>query len=111
MMHYIIVFFKVLQVPPVTSSVLQQVSTMDCNNVHDQLSLLSSISNFHWWQCIRCDGKKSSSDICVNLTDHFLYHPSCEQTDTFKLKYIPKFPRNKLMYYQTYEAEQSCYFS
>ena len=55
--------------------------------------------------------KKSSSDICVNLTDHFLYYPSCEQTDTFKLKYIPKFPRNKLMYYQTYEAEQSCYFS
>ena len=87
------------QLPPVTSNVLQQVSTMDCNNVHDQLSLLSSIPNFHWWQYIRCDGKKSSSDICVNLTDHFLYHPTCEESDTFKLKYIPKSQRNRLMYY------------
>ena len=87
------------QLPSVTSNVLQQVSTMDCNNVHDQLSLLSSIPNFHWWQYIRCDGKKSSSDICVNLTDHFLYHPTCEESDTFKLKYIPKSPRNRLMYY------------
>ena len=72
---------------------------MDCNNIHDQLSLLSSIPNFHWWQYIRCDGKKSSSDICMNLTDHFLYHPNCEESDTFKLKYIPKSPRNRLMYY------------
>ena len=46
-----------------------------------------------------CNGKKSSSDICVNLTDHFLYHPTCEESDTFKLKYIPKSPRNRLMYY------------
>ena len=72
---------------------------MDCSNVQDQFSLLSSIPNFHWWQYIRCDGRKSSSDICVNLTDHLLYHPSCEETDTFKLKYIPKSPRNRLMYY------------
>ena len=72
---------------------------MDCNNAHDQLSLLSSIPNFHWWQYIRCDGKKSSSDICVNLTDHFLYHPTCEESDTFKLKYIPKSQRNRLIYY------------
>ena len=87
------------QVPSVTSSVLQQVSTMDCSNVCDQFSLLSSIPNFHWLQYIRCDGKKSSNDICVNVTDHFLYHPSCEESDTFKLKYIPKSPRNRLMYY------------
>ena len=87
------------QLPPVTSNILQHVSTMDCNDIHDQLSLLSSIPNFHWWQYIRCDGKKSSSDICVNLIDHFLYHPTCEESDTFKLKYIPKSPRNRLMYY------------
>ena len=33
------------QLPPVTSNVLHQVSTMDCNNVHNQMSLLSSIPN------------------------------------------------------------------
>ena len=83
------------QVPSVSTTVLEQVKTMNCENLHDQLSILSSISNFHWWQYIRCDGKISSTDICVNLTHHLLYHPICEQEiDTFKIKYIPKSPRN-----------------
>ena len=67
------------QLPPVHSCVLQQVSTMDCSKVSDQLSLLSSIPNFHWWQNITCDGEKSSNNICVKLTEHLLYHPSCEE--------------------------------
>ena len=41
------------------------------------------------------------SGIHVRLTDHLLYHPSCEQTDeVLRLKYIPESPRNRLMYYQ-----------
>ena len=47
-----------------------------------------------------CDGQKSSNDIFVNLVDHLLYHPDCEQySDTLKLKYIPKYLSNRLMYY------------
>ena len=87
------------QLPPVHSCVLQQVSTMDCSKVSDQISLLSSIPIFPRWQYITCDGEKSSNNICVKLTEHLLYHPSCEESDTFKLKYIPKSPRNRLMNY------------
>ena len=73
---------------------------METQSLQHQLSLLSSISNFHWWRYITCDGSKSSKDICVGLTDHLLYHP-CSESDeeSFKLKYIPKSPRNRLMYY------------
>ena len=88
------------QLPVLGTTMLEHITTMTPENVQNQLSLLSSISNFHWWQYIRCDGKKSSKDICVNLTDHLLYHPTCEQhDDSFRLKYIPKSPRNRLMYY------------
>ena len=48
--------------------------------------------------------QKIKSDIHVRLTDHLLYHPSCEQTDEgLKLKYIPQSPRNRLMYYHCAE--------
>ena len=67
-------------------------------HIHDQLSLLGSISNFHWLQYIRCDGKKSSDDIHVCLFDHILYHPSCEiSDDILKLKYIPGSVSSRLL--------------
>ena len=73
---------------------------METESLQHQLSLLSSISNFHWWRYITCDGFKSSKDICVGLTDHLLYHPCSESNEeSFELKYIPKSPRNRLMYY------------
>ena len=69
-------------------------------NIEDQLLYLSSISNYHWWQYIRCDGTKSRSGIHVRLTDHLLYHPSCEEGEEgLKLKYIPESPRNRIMYF------------
>ena len=64
------------------------------------MSYISSISNYDWWQYIRCDGTKSKSGVHTRLTDHLLYHLSCEQnSEVFKLKYIPGSPRNRLMYY------------
>ena len=69
-------------------------------NIEDQLLYLSCISNYHWWQYIRCDGTKSRSGIHVRLTDHLLYHPSCEEGEEgLKLKYIPESPRNRIMYF------------
>ena len=79
------------ELPNVSTAVLEHITTLNSELVNEQLSLLSSISNFHWWKYIRCDGQKSSNDICVNFIDHLLYHPDCEQySDTVKLKYIPK---------------------
>ena len=60
---------------------------------------MSSISNYHWWQYVRCDGTKSSGGIHVRLTDYLLYHPLCEgKDDILKLNHIPESPRNRLMY-------------
>ena len=88
------------QIPDEVQFVLQHVKPMEINNIYDQMSYLCSISNYHWWQYIRCDGTKSKSGIHVRLTDHLLYHPTCEETDDFlKLKYIPESPRNRLMYF------------
>ena len=65
---------------------------------HFQLPLVTCM---HCRQYIRCDGTKSMSGVDVRLTDHLLYHPSCEQTDeVLRLKYIPESPRNRLMYFQ-----------
>ena len=88
------------QIPDEVQSMLHHVKPMIIHNIQDQMSYLCSISNYHWWQYIRCDGTKSKSGIHVRLTDHLLYHPNCEQTDEhLKLKYIPESPRNRLMYF------------
>lgn len=65
-----------------------------------QFTALGSISNYHWWHYIRCDGQVSTATFHVNLHEHFLYHPSCEDTDgCLRYKHLPKSPRNRLMYY------------
>ena len=93
------------QIPEEPKLFIQHVKSMEHHTLQDQLQFLSSISNYHWWQYIRCDGTKSKSGIHVRLTDHLLYHPYCEETDeVLKLKYIPESPRNRLMYFQYTEG-------
>ena len=88
------------QLPPESSTLLEHVSSMKTDSVKDTMLLLGSISNYHWWQYTRCDGQKSCSNIHVNLHDHLLYHPSCEDNDdNLRVTYLPKSPRNRLMYY------------
>ena len=88
------------QLPPESSTLLEHVSSMETESVKDTMLLLGSISNYHWWQYTRCDGQKSCSNIHVNLHDHLLYHPSCEDNDeNLRVTYLPKSPRNRLMYY------------
>ena len=88
------------QLPPESTTLLEHVSTMRTDSVKDTMLLLGSISNYHWWQYTRCDGQKSCSNIHVNLHDHLLYHPSCEENDdNLRVTYLPKSPRNRLMYY------------
>ena len=73
---------------------------MNTESIRQQFSLLDGISNYHWWQYVRTDGELSSKDIHVNLHDHLLYHPSCDNNEeNLRHKYIPKSPRNRLMYY------------
>ena len=87
-------------IPEHISTLVHHVVPIKILNLQDQLYFLSSISNYHWWKFIRCDGNKSKSGIHVRLTDHLLYHPISEQSpEELTLKYIPESPRNRLMYY------------
>ena len=88
------------KLPPESFTLLEHVISMKTECTKDTMLLLGSISNYHWWQYTRCDGQKSSSNIHVNLHDHLLYHPSCEDNDdNLRVTYFPKSPRNRLMYY------------
>ena len=69
-------------------------------SLNDQFTLLSSISNYHWWQYIGCDGDISCKSFHVNLHEHLFYHPSCDiSDDNLRQKHLPKSPRNRFMYY------------
>ena len=63
------------QIPDKITSMIQHVKAKHITTIQSQLTYLSSISNYHWWQYVRCDGTKSSGGIHVRLTDHLLYHP------------------------------------
>lgn len=59
--------------------------------VSQQFRLLSSISNYHWWQYPRADGQRSSESSCVGLGEHLVYQPDN--------KYKTKSPRNRLIHF------------
>ena len=88
------------QRPDNATTLLDHIHDAETHHVKNQMSLLGSISNYHWWQYVRCDGQTSSHDIHVNLHDHLLYHPSCDLNDeNLREKYLPKSPQNRIMYY------------
>ena len=92
-------------IPEQVTTLIEHVAQIKIQTLQHQLFVLSSISNYHWWQFIRCDGEKRKSGIHVRLTDHLLYHPSSEDSDEeLTLKYIPQSPRNRLMYYMYKES-------
>lgn len=81
-------------------TLIQHITCMNTTTLKEMMLLLGSISNYHWWQYTRCDGENSSRNIHVNLHDHMLYHPSCDENDeNLRTTYFPKSPRNRLMYY------------
>ena len=83
-----------------SSTLVTHIRDMTLDTIQNQLSLLGSISNYHWWHYICLDGQASSQSIGVNLHEHFLYHPTCDtDADKHRQKYLPKSPRNWLMYY------------
>ena len=88
------------KIPEKQKSLLHHVLSMNTENARDQILLLQSISNYHWWQYVRTDGDISSKNIHVNLHDHLMYHPSCDSHDySLRHKLMPKSPRNRVMYY------------
>ena len=80
---------------------------METNTLSEQLQLLGSVPNYHWWQYIKCDGEPGTAGVHVNLHDHLLHHPSCDSNDDkLRQRYFPKSLQNHLMYYVCHDQLQ-----
>ena len=81
------------QAPEETTTFINHIIHMETNTLSEQLQLLGSVPNNHWWQYIKCDGEPNTTDVQVNLHDHLLYHPSCDSNDdNLRQRYFPKSP-------------------
>ena len=71
------------------------------STLSEQMSFLSSISNFHWWDYIKVDGKSVGKRPKTSYSTHLLWCPDEAESvgGAPTLKYIPTSPRNRLMYF------------
>ena len=72
------------------------------STLNEQLSLLGSISNYHWWDYKTAQGVTKSKSTQPRFTQHLLYHPGIQRTNKtggYYCQQIPTSPRNQLMYF------------
>ena len=68
----------------------------------DQMALLGSISNFHWWDYVKVTSSvRSSAKPTVHFSSHLLYSPEEKENDEGHIiaDHAPTSPRNRLMYF------------
>jgi hypothetical protein len=85
---------------------------MDRKTVFNQLEVLCSIPNYHWWQYLTETGEKSSCNVCVSFYQHLLYNPAMDfDTQARILKsdkgHLPSSPRNQIMYFAYNKSKAS----
>ena len=87
-------------IPKPEFTTIHHIESNETTTLHQKFSILGSISNYHWWNYICCSGQVSASSSHVNLHEHLMFHPSCDTNENnLREKYLPKSPRNRLMYY------------
>lgn len=64
---------------------------MPVDTVSQQVELISSISNFHWWASLTLKGDKKTANSVRNQ-ERLLFYPGT-------YKYVPVSPRNQTLYY------------
>ncbi len=72
-------------------TLVNHVLDMPVQNVQDQVNLLGSISNYHWWASLDIYGKQKSSSNQPKYQQHLLFFPGPR-------KALPSSPRNLIMY-------------
>ena len=87
--------FYMLGVSPLQSTrLLEQVTGLPFRTTREQVHLISSISNFHWWTCLGQDGQKIIQKR-LHKEQRLLFNPC----PTEFYKYIPASPRNQICYF------------
>lgn len=86
-------------------TMVKHLPTMPRRNSKEQLLLLSTIPNYHWWDYVRVSGSKHCGKTApsVRQGQQLLYDPNAEANDqmVFIRSHIPTSPRNRLMYFIT----------
>ena len=77
---------------------LEKVTTVD--SVKQQVEVLSTIANYHWWVSLTEKGTKIAATNYPKKSQHLL----CSNSEGAKSNYIPSSPRNQLMFFKMYPA-------
>ena len=88
--------------PSAQQSLIQHISEMPINDLVDEMALLGSISNYHWWNFVKvCGPSRSSPKPTVRFSSHLLFTPdvTSNQDGPPVAKHAPTSPRNRLMYF------------
>ncbi len=86
---------------PEPDSMLFQLPHLPVTSLQDQISLLCSIPNYHWWDYKLGKGGSKSKKTHVRYSQHLLFHPQMKYTDsgTLRSQYLPVSPRNQVIYF------------
>lgn len=81
------------------SKLILPILAMETETLHQQVELISSISNNHHWSFPTLDG--GSSQGGVRYSQHLLWHPSMEKDDgdLCSPSYFPSSPRHQLLFF------------
>lgn len=86
-------------------TMVKHLPTMPRRTSKEQLLLLSTISNYHWWDYVRVSGSKHCGKTApsVRQGQQVLYDPNAEANDNMVCirSHLPTSPRNRLMYFVT----------
>ena len=86
-------------------SCIHHITTLPHTSKKQQFILLSTISNYHWYnlpslKASTCSSKSKSTHTSILYSQHILHDPTCEMNEEglFIRQYIPVSPRNRVMY-------------
>ncbi len=72
-------------------TLVNHILDMPVETLQDQVKLLGSVSNYHWWASLDIYGKQKSASNQPKYQQHLLFFPG-------QRKALPSSPRNLLMY-------------
>lgn len=84
--------------PCQAKNLLTQIVKMPCSDLREQLELLGTISNYHWWPYLDSQGKPVSSEA-RSYSTFLLWHPQQAEGVFIPTDFVPSSLRNQVVYY------------
>lgn len=91
--------------PPERKTLLQHIGDMPVGSIKNQICILGSISNFHWWVSLTQSGTKIGNSTNPRTSQFLLFHPGLpDPADEFAECpiHLPASPRNQLIFFKSF---------